>query len=205
MARGGRGLRGGRGMPQWTRPSSAGKSRWRAVHAEPMTDDPIHERYRVRGDHYAAPQPFPARFAYSDRLYLQRQPGSHYPVLVARRLADRRFNGAEVLLAVVLLRAHARTARASEFLVLSASELLICRTDGRGRRSEQRLPSAWINVLVEERQGRVPGLYLAARGERLEIGAALGEPEKRDLAGALSSALHQWRNPVFDNPQLSQA
>jgi uncharacterized membrane protein len=74
------------------------------------------------------------------------------------------FNGAEVLLAMVLLRAHAQSARASEFV----------------------------------------GLYLSARGRRLEIAAALGEPEKRDLARALGEALHRWRHPTFDNPQLEE-
>ena len=39
-----------------------------------------------------------------------------------------------------------------------------------------------------------------ARGWRW--GASLGEPEKLDLAEALKAALHRWRNPVFDNPQL---
>lgn len=112
------------------------------------------------------------------------------------------FNGAEVLLAVVLLRAHARSARASEFLVLTDFELCIQRTDSRGTRTEQRLPSAWIGVILEERQGRTPGLYLAAHGKRLEIGSALGEPEKRDLARALAEALHRWRHPTFDNPHL---
>jgi uncharacterized membrane protein len=112
------------------------------------------------------------------------------------------FNGAEVLLALVLLRAHARSARASEFLVLTARELCIQRTDSRGRRTEERLPSAWIGVSLEERQGRTPGLYVAAHGTRLEIASALGEPEKRDLARALTEALHRWRHPTFDNPQL---
>ena len=112
------------------------------------------------------------------------------------------FNGAEVLLAVVLLRVHALSARASEFLLLSEAELRVVRTDSQGRKSEQTLPSAWINVFLEERKGRAPGLYLTAHGQRIEVAAALGEPEKRDLAGALKTALHQWRHPVFDNPQL---
>jgi uncharacterized membrane protein len=113
------------------------------------------------------------------------------------------FNGGEVLLALVLLRAHARSAKASEFLVLTESELRIQRTDSRGQRTEERLASAWIGVSLEERKGRTPGLYLAAHGKRLEIASALGEPEKRDLAGALTEALHRWRHPTFDNPQLN--
>jgi len=114
------------------------------------------------------------------------------------------FNGAEVLLAMVLLRAHAQSARASEFVVLTESELRIQKTDNRGARTEQVMPSAWIGLSLEERAGRTPGLYLSAHGRRLEIAAALGEPEKRDLARALGEALHRWRHPTFDNPQLEE-
>jgi hypothetical protein len=35
-----------------------------------------------------------------------------------------------------------------------------------------------------------------------EVGAQLGEEEKRDLAAALGAAMERWRNPVFDNEQL---
>jgi uncharacterized membrane protein len=112
------------------------------------------------------------------------------------------FNGAEILLAMVLLRAHARSARAGEFLVLTCTELCVSRTDSRGARTELRLPSRWIGVSLEERAGRTPALYLGARGKRIEVAAALGEPEKRDLARALTDALHRWRHPSFANPQL---
>jgi uncharacterized membrane protein len=40
------------------------------------------------------------------------------------------------------------------------------------------------------------------RGRSYEIARQLGEDPKRDLAAALTRALHSWRNPVFDNPQL---
>jgi hypothetical protein len=36
----------------------------------------------------------------------------------------------------------------------------------------------------------------------MEVGAALGEAEKRQLATALLQALERQRNPLFDNPQL---
>jgi uncharacterized membrane protein len=98
----------------------------------------------------------------------------------------------------------AGSARASEFLVLTESELRIQKTDASGARTEQVLPSAWIGVTLEERAGRAPGLYLSASGRRLEIASALGEPDKRDLAHALAAALHRWRHPTFDNPQLDE-
>jgi hypothetical protein len=38
----------------------------------------------------------------------------------------------------------------------------------------------------------------------VEVGASLGEHEKRDLAEALRDALDRWRHPRFDNPQLRE-
>lgn len=114
-------------------------------------------------------------------------------------------NGAEVVLALLLLRRNARQRRACEMLVLSDSGLRVVRTDARGRRQEWVLPPAWLRVGLEERQGRAPALVLRARGARLEVAQVLGEAEKRDLAEALRAALDRWRNPVFDNPQLRPA
>ena len=113
-------------------------------------------------------------------------------------------NGAEIVFALLLLRWNARQGRACELLVLSDAGLRVVRTDVRGRRQERVLPAAWLRVLIEERQGRTPGLFLLARSARLEVAQALGEVEKRDLAAALRDALNRWRNPSFDNPQLRE-
>lgn len=112
------------------------------------------------------------------------------------------FNGAEVLLVLLLIRAHVQGARARELLVLSESGFHIHRTDARGRIRERFLPSAWARIDLEERPGRVPALYLASHGRRIEVASDLGEAQKLDLAEALRQALHAARNPVFDNPQL---
>ncbi|MBV9735144.1 MAG: DUF2244 domain-containing protein [Acidisphaera sp.] len=112
------------------------------------------------------------------------------------------FSGVEITAAILLLRANARRRRASELIMLSEAELRVIRTDTAGRRREQRLDPAWLNVVLQERPGRVPALLLAARNQREEVGAELGEAEKRDLARALVGALHRRRHPVFDNPQL---
>lgn len=114
------------------------------------------------------------------------------------------FYGAEIGLAVALLRWDARRVRASEMLLLSDAGLRVVRTDTRGRRQERVLQAAWLGVALEERPGRVPALWLTNRGRRMEVGAALGEAEKRDLAEALRAALQRWRHPVFDNPQLRE-
>ena len=113
------------------------------------------------------------------------------------------FAGGELVLAAFLLRLNALGARASELLLLTPEALRVVRIDRKGRREERVLPPAWLNVQVEERPGSVPTLWVGSRGVREELGHFLGEAEKRDLARALAEALHRWRNPRFDNPQLA--
>ena len=112
------------------------------------------------------------------------------------------FNGAEIGLAVLLLWRNARRAGASELLILSGAGLRIIRTEPGGRRMERTLRAGWLSAYLEERPGRTPALWLRDRARQMEIGADLGEAEKRDLAAALSDALYRQRHPVFDNPQL---
>ncbi len=112
------------------------------------------------------------------------------------------FTGGEGILAIALLRYHARGVRETEYLLLTEAEMRVVRTDRHGRRRERVLPAAWLNVILRERQGRVPGLFLASHGLEEEVATALGEVEKRDLARALADSLRAARNPVFDNPQL---
>lgn len=114
------------------------------------------------------------------------------------------FTGVELLLAAVLFRMNAVSARASEMLMLTSDALRIVRTDPRGRREEHALPPGWLTVSLEERPGRVPGLWVGTRGVREEVGKSLGETDKRDLARALQEALYRLRNPRFDNPQLAE-
>jgi uncharacterized membrane protein len=110
----------------------------------------------------------------------------------------------EVGLVLVMLRVSSRQARGSELILLHENELRIVRTEPSGRRREKVLPSGWLTVWLEERDGRVPRLLLSRYGMNEEIGQALGEAEKRDLAACLKRALHRVRNPVFDNPQLRE-
>ena len=112
------------------------------------------------------------------------------------------FAAAELLLAVAFFRWHARHAHSSELIVLTGSALRIIRTDGAGRRSERTLSPAWLAARLEERPGQAPLLLLTTRGITEQVGADLGEAERRDLAEALQSALHALRNPTFDNPVL---
>jgi uncharacterized membrane protein len=112
------------------------------------------------------------------------------------------FNGADLLLASGLMWLNMRAARAREVISLRESSLVVTRTDMFGRRTEFSLDPYWLNVALQERAGTVPRLLLSVRGRSEEVARALGEAAKRDLAAALTRALHRWRNPRFDNPQL---
>lgn len=112
------------------------------------------------------------------------------------------FSVFEIGLILWLIRMNVLQARGSELVLLSESTLRIIRTDPKGNREERVLPSAWLNVVLEESPGRIPRLLLAVRQQREEIGKVLGEAAKRDLAKALGGALHKARSPSFDNPQL---
>ena len=107
------------------------------------------------------------------------------------------FNGVEITLTILLLRYNARAARANEVILLSDTALRIIETRQDGRRTETSVSPAWLNVDLQERPGRVSGLWLTARGVRLEVAKSLGEQEKLDLAKALGDAIARWRNPRF--------
>ena len=112
------------------------------------------------------------------------------------------FNGADLLLALVLIWLNVRAARARETIRLSETELSVLSRDASGRQTFMSFSPAWANVVLQERSGTVPKLLLTARGTAYEVARQLGETEKRDLAAALGRALYRWRNPRFDNPQL---
>jgi len=112
------------------------------------------------------------------------------------------FNGADIMLAVFLLWLNVRAARAREFVTLTETALRVTHTDIHGKKSGFSVEPYWLNVVLEERAGTVPKLLLVNRGRSYEIARQLGEDPKRDLAASLTRALHCWRNPVFDNPQL---
>lgn len=114
------------------------------------------------------------------------------------------FSVLEVGLVLLMLYLNTRQARASELILLTGSSVRIIRTDPAGRRRETMLPSGWLSVSLQERDGRVPRLSLTRHGVDEEIASVLGEAEKRDLARALAQALYRARNPVFDNPGLRE-
>lgn len=112
------------------------------------------------------------------------------------------FTGAEAAAAVWLLRRHALGPRGAEMLILSEAEMRVVTVDRVGRRSEHVVPGAWLRADLEMQPGRAPALMLRGGSVTVEVGAALGEVEKRDLADNLRAALERHRHPSFDNAQL---
>jgi uncharacterized membrane protein len=113
------------------------------------------------------------------------------------------FSVLEVPLLVVLLAINQRRARASELIMLDAAQLTVIRTDAAGRRKQESLPAAWLRIDLDSTRG-VPRVVLSSRGRGCEVGAFLHEPDKMSLFGALEKALHDIKNPRFDNPQLQE-
>ena len=110
----------------------------------------------------------------------------------------------EVGLAALLLYLNHRSARAQEKVLLHGDRLRLVTIGPSGTSSERSLPSAWLTIRLEEHPRRALRLLACTRTAHAEIGLALGEVEKRDLAHALRSALHAARHPRFDNPQLRE-
>jgi uncharacterized membrane protein len=113
------------------------------------------------------------------------------------------FSLLEVPLVGVMLAINIRRARASELIMLNTEEITVIRTDPSGRRKQVSLPSAWLRVQLDDGRG-IPRVMLRARGRDCEVGAFLHEPERLSLFDALRDAVHEVRNPRFDNPQLRE-
>jgi uncharacterized membrane protein len=101
------------------------------------------------------------------------------------------FMGVEIGAALLLLRWHARaSAREVELLELTEDAFRITRTDRHGRVRGVTLEPYWLRA---EMSGRPARVWLASHGRRISVGNALTEDERRELHGALTTALARWR------------
>ena len=94
----------------------------------------------------------------------------------------------EIAIAGLLLYLNHRSARAQERVMLHGDRLRVVRIGPSGALRERVLPSAWLNVRLEDHPHRALRLLVCTRTAIEEIGLALGEAEKRDLAQALRAA-----------------
>jgi uncharacterized membrane protein len=111
------------------------------------------------------------------------------------------FSLLELPLLGVLLAINLRQTRASELILLDPRQITVTRTDPKGHQTSFSLPTAWLQVNLEENRG-APRVILTTHGQGREIGGFLHQPDKASLCEALQRAVHDIRCPVFDNPQL---
>lgn len=92
------------------------------------------------------------------------------------------------------LAASARGARAYEDVTVSAVELTLAQTDERGGRRVWRFNPLWSRLTRrQDEEFGLLHLFVAHRGESVEIARCLGPGEKADFAEALAKALARAR------------
>ena len=111
------------------------------------------------------------------------------------------FFGLDVALLAWALRANARSARAYEEVTVTPLELALAQVDDTGARRDWRFNPFWsrLDRRWDEEFGLLH-LFVAHRGQRVEIARVLGPGEKADFAQALAAALAQARRGAIHNP-----
>lgn len=111
------------------------------------------------------------------------------------------FFGLDVLVIWWAFKVNFRTAKASEEILVTATELRVRRTSHRGHVAEWVLNPLWVRLEQEaDEEFGIERLYLVSRGNRVSIGRFLGPEEKASFAKALMAALHAARRGPTYNP-----
>ena len=110
------------------------------------------------------------------------------------------FFGLDVLVIWWAFKVNFRTARASEEIVVTPSELRVRRVSHRGHVAEWVMNPLWVRLGQEaDEEFGIMRLYLVSRGRHLTIGSFLGPDEKASFAKALLDALNAAkRGPVYN-------
>ncbi|GLR89360.1 DUF2244 domain-containing protein [Bradyrhizobium iriomotense] len=111
------------------------------------------------------------------------------------------FFGLDVLVIWWAFKVNFRTARASEEIVVTVSELRVRRVSHRGHVAEWAFNPLWVKLDLEaDEEFGIERVYLVSRGRRLSIGSFLGPEEKASLAKALLDALNAAKRGPTYNP-----
>lgn len=111
------------------------------------------------------------------------------------------FFGLDVLVVWWAFKVNFRTARASEEIVVTATELRVRRVSHRGHVAEWVLNPLWVRLDLEaDEEFGIERLYLVSRGRRLSLGHFLGPDEKASFAKALLGALNAAKRGPTYNP-----
>ena len=111
------------------------------------------------------------------------------------------FFGLDVLVVWWAFKVNFRTARASEEIVVTPSELRVRRVSHRGQVTEWTFNPLWVRLdqEVDEEYG-LEHLYLISRGRRIQIAGFLGPEEKASFYNALVEALNAAKRGPIYNP-----
>jgi uncharacterized membrane protein len=111
------------------------------------------------------------------------------------------FFGLDMLVIWWAFKVNFRTARASEEITVTPSELRVRRVSHRGQVAEWVFNPLWVRLDqdVDEEYG-LEHLYLISQGRCLSIGGFLGPGEKASFAKALIQALNAARRGPTYNP-----
>ena len=104
------------------------------------------------------------------------------------------FFGLDVLIVYWAFKVNFRTAKASEEITVTPSELRVRRVSHRGHVVEWVLNPLWVQFeqTAHEEFG-IERLYLVSRGRRVSVGSFLGPDEKAGFAKELLRALNEAR------------
>jgi uncharacterized membrane protein len=111
------------------------------------------------------------------------------------------FFSLDVLVIYWAFRINFRRAKATEDIVVTASELRVRRVSHRGHVVEWVLNPLWVQFEQKSHaEFGIERLYLVSRGRRVSIGSFLGPDEKASFAKALMAALQAAKRGPTYNP-----
>ena len=111
------------------------------------------------------------------------------------------FFGLDVLVIYWAFRVNFRSARATEDILVTPSELRVRRVSHRGHVVEWVLNPLWVRLdQTGDPEFGIERLYLVSRGRRVSVGSFLGPDEKASFAKALLAALQAAKRGVSYNP-----
>ncbi|WP_338833968.1 DUF2244 domain-containing protein [Bradyrhizobium septentrionale] len=112
----------------------------------------------------------------------------------------------DVLVIYWAFKVNFRTARASEEITVTPSELRVRRISHRGHVAEWVLNPLWVRFeQISHEEFGIERLYLVSRGRRISIGSFLSPDEKASFSKALTAALNTAkRGPDLQPHRLSK-
>jgi uncharacterized membrane protein len=113
------------------------------------------------------------------------------------------FFGLDVLAIYWAFRINFRHASATEKILVTPSELRVCRVSHRGHAVEFVLNPLWVQLDQKiDAEFGIERLYLVSKGRRVSIASFLGPDEKASFAKALTAALQAARRGPSYNPVI---